>query len=149
MSDLRELYQEVILDHTKNPRNFGRLDPRSHSAEGHNPICGDHLTVHLQLQDDRVEDVRFEGTGCAISTASASLMTQSVKGKSVAEAEKLFAVFHDAVTSPADREPDVAALGKLAVLAGVRQFPMRVKCASLAWHTLQAAIQGEAEISTE
>ena len=149
MSDLRELYQEVILDHTKNPRNFGRLDPRSHSAEGHNPICGDHLTVYLRLQDARVEDVRFEGTGCAISTASASLMTQSVKGKSIAETEKLFEVFHDTVTGPADRQPDLEALGKLAVLAGVREFPMRVKCASLAWHTLHAAIQGEAEVSTE
>ena len=149
MSDLRELYQEVILDHTKNPRNFGSLEPRSHSAAGHNPICGDHLTVYLQIRDDRVEDVRFEGTGCAISTASASLMTQSVKGKSIAETEKLFEVFHDTVTRPSDCEPDLAVLGKLAVLAGVREFPMRVKCASLAWHTLHAAIQGEAEVSTE
>jgi nitrogen fixation NifU-like protein len=149
MSDLRDLYQEVILDHTKNPRNYGRLEATSHHAEGHNPICGDHLTVYLCIEGDRVKDVQFEGTGCAISTASASLMTQAVKGKTVEEADALFETFHDVVTSPLDREPDLAALGKLAVLAGVREFPMRVKCASLAWHALQAAIKGEHDVSTE
>ncbi len=149
MSDLRELYQEVILDHTRSPRNFGRLEDTSHRAEGHNPICGDHLQVYLRIDGDRLADVHFEGTGCAISTASASLMTQSVKGKTIPQAEALFEAFHSVVTSAPDDEPDLAAIGKLAVLAGVREFPMRVKCASLAWHTLAAALRGESEVSTE
>ena len=149
MSDLRELYQEVILDHTRNPRNFGPLEDTSHRAEGHNPICGDHLKVYLRIDGERLTEVRFEGIGCAISTASASLMTQSIKGKTVPEAEALFECFHAVVTSAPDEEPDVAALGKLVVLAGVREFPMRVKCASLAWHTFAAALRGESDVSTE
>lgn len=150
MSDLRELYQEVILDHTKKPRNFGRLDGTPHHAAGDNPICGDTLEVYLALDGEVIQDVRFEGKGCAISTASASLMTQAIKGKAVPEVRELFTRFHDAVTSPPDQELDVAELGKLAVLTGVREFPMRVKCASLAWHTMNAALAGEGEVvSTE
>ena len=150
MSDLRELYQEVILDHTRNPRNFGRLEDASCQARGSNPLCGDELVLYVQLEGDRLADLRFEGTGCAISTSSASLMTQSVKGKTTEEARELFERFHDVVTAPIDEEVDTAPLGKLAVLAGVRGFPMRVKCASLAWHTLQAALRGDTEpITTE
>ncbi len=150
MSDLRELYQEVILDHTKKPRNFGRLDGEIHSAEGYNPICGDAVTVYLQLEDGTVRDVRFEGSGCAISTASASLMTEAIKGKPAEQILELFRRFHDTVTGPADRDVDLEALGKLAVLAGVREFPMRVKCASLAWHTMRSALEGESEqVTTE
>jgi nitrogen fixation NifU-like protein len=149
MADLRELYQEVILDHTKNPRNYGSLEDSSHQAAGHNPICGDHLVVYVRVEDDLVADVGFEGNGCAISTASASLMTQSIKGKPIADAEALFSSFHEAVTSPVDAELDGEALGKLVVLAGVREFPMRVKCASLAWHTLRAALAGQGETTTE
>ena len=150
MADLRELYQQVILDHTKNPRNFGRLEQPSHKAEGHNPLCGDHLALTLEIDDDRVNKLRFEGSGCSISTASASLMTQVIEGKTTTEAQSLFEKFHEVVTSAADEEVDLAELGKLAVLAGVREFPIRVKCASLAWHTLQAAIRGNQEdVTTE
>jgi nitrogen fixation NifU-like protein len=150
MSDLRELYQEVILDHTKSPRNFGRLESPSHSAEGHNPLCGDHLTLTLEIADDRVRKILFEGSGCSISTASASLMTQMIKGNTTEAADALFEKFHDVVTSPTDTELDVAGLGKLVALAGVREFPMRVKCASLPWHTLQAAMHGGNEdVTTE
>lgn len=151
MSDLRDLYQEVILDHSKKPRNFGELDPRSCEAQGHNPLCGDEITLHVVLDDaGSVRDLRFNGKGCAISTASASLMTEIVKGKSQAEAEALFERFHDVVTDAPDAEVDLDGLGKLAVLAGVREFPMRVKCASLAWHTLRAALEGrEDPITTE
>ncbi len=149
-ADLRELYQEVILDHTKNPRNFGRLEQPSHRAEGHNPLCGDHLALTLEINDDRVKKLRFEGSGCSISTASASLMTQVIEGKTTAEAQSLFERFHNVVTSAPDEDVDLAELGKLAVLAGVREFPIRVKCASLAWHTLQAAIRGSKEdVTTE
>jgi nitrogen fixation NifU-like protein len=150
MSDLRELYQEVILDHTKSPRNFGRLENPSHSAEGHNPLCGDHFMLTLEIADDRVRQILFEGSGCSISTASASLMTQMIKGNTTEAANTLFEKFHDVVTSSTDTELDVAELGKLAALVGVREFPMRVKCASLAWHTLQAAIHGDNEdVTTE
>jgi nitrogen fixation NifU-like protein len=150
MSDLRELYQEVILDHTKKPRNFGKLEHASSSAQGFNPLCGDSVTVHLSVEDGRVVDVRFEGKGCAISTASASLMTEAIKGRDVDEVKQLFERFHDVVTGPPDVEPDLEALGKLAVLAGVREFPMRVKCASLAWHTMVSALTGEAQpVTTE
>ncbi|MEE9279286.1 MAG: SUF system NifU family Fe-S cluster assembly protein [Myxococcota bacterium] len=150
MADLRELYQEVILDHTKRPRNFGQLPEPSHRAEGHNPLCGDHLTVTLEITDDCIERVLFEGSGCSISTASASLMTQMIAGKTTDEVSELFEKFHGAVTSSSDSAVDVAALGKLVALAGVRGFPMRVKCASLAWHTLVAAIRGDEEhVTTE
>ncbi len=150
MSDLRDLYQQVILEHSRNPRNFGELRGASRKAEGYNPLCGDRITVYLELEGDRVKDVAFEGLGCAISRASASLMTGAVKGKTVAEVEDLFERFRSAVTSAHDEEIDEGALGKLAVLTGVREFPVRVKCATLAWHTLRAALEGKGErVSTE
>jgi len=148
MSDLRELYQDVILEHSKAPRNYRELPQAKHKAEGYNPLCGDHFTIYLNLNGDKIEDVTFQGSGCAISKASASMMTQSVKGKSKDEAEKLFEKFHQLVTGAGggDRE----ALGKLAVFAGVSEFPVRVKCATLAWHTLEAALEGKQEkITTE
>ncbi len=150
MADLRELYQEVILDHNRRPRNFRVMAAANRTAEGFNPLCGDRLTVYLQLDGDVVRDVSFQGSGCAISKASASLMTDAVKGKTTEQARALFEAFHRMVTSSIGSEPDVDAMGKLAVLAGVREFPARVKCASLAWHTLNAAIDAEAEpVSTE
>ena len=150
MSDLRELYQDVILDHSKRPRNFGPLECATSSANGANPLCGDLVTVHVQLRDGVVEDIHFEGSGCAISTASASLMTQILKGKSAEEVKDVFERFHVAVTSPPDTPLDLAALGKLQVLAGVREFPLRVKCASLAWHTMRAALDRQHDtVSTE
>jgi len=150
MSDLRDLYQEVILDHNKHPRNFGAVEHATHRATGFNPLCGDQLVLTLDVEGGQVRDARFAGKGCAISTASASLLTEAVKGKSTSEAHSLFKRFHDAVTAPADSHPDLESLGKLAALAGVREFPMRVKCASLAWHTLEAALSGAAEpVSTE
>jgi nitrogen fixation NifU-like protein len=147
MSDLSDLYQEVILDHNRRPRNFGVLEQPTHHAEGHNPLCGDRLTLHLRLDGDVVSEIAFQGSGCAISRASASLMTDSVKGRSLADVRSLFERFHRMVTTP----PDVAVedLGKLSVLAGVREFPVRVKCASLAWHTLKAALDREQRASTE
>jgi nitrogen fixation NifU-like protein len=141
MSDLRDLYQEVILDHNRRPRNFGPLEEANRDAVGHNPLCGDRLTLRLRVDGDRILDVRFEGQGCAISKASASLMTDSVKGRTVAEAAALFEAFHAMVMAEAGTPVDEARLGKLAVLAGVAEFPTRVKCATLAWHTLQAALQ--------
>ena len=148
-SDLRDLYQELVIDHGRRPRNFGRLTQANHRAEGYNPLCGDRLTLYLKLAGDVIEDASFEGAGCAISTASASLMTEALKGKTAAQAEALFAGFHALVTGAA---PDAAAvpLGKLAVLGGVREFPARVKCATLAWHTLHAALHDAAQpVSTE
>lgn len=148
-AELRELYQEVILDHNRRPRNFRPIEG-GRRAEGYNPLCGDRLTVYVRLDHDVIADVSFEGSGCAISTASASLMTESVKGKTLAEAEALLARFQQMITAPPDAP--IADLGKLAALAGVRQFPLRVKCASLAWHTLRAAAQareGEHVVSTE
>ena len=147
MSDLNDLYQEVILDHNKRPRNFRRIDPASHHAEGFNPLCGDKLSLTIQVDADRIADVAFQGSGCAISKASASLMTDAVKGKSVNEARSLFERFHRMVTTPPDAP--VENLGKLSVLAGVREFPVRVKCASLAWHTLKAALDREESATTE
>jgi nitrogen fixation NifU-like protein len=137
--DLKDLYRDVILDHNKRPRNFGRLDPADACADGHNPLCGDRLTVFLRMSADRVEDIRFEGKGCAISTASASLMTEAIKGKDRAAIEKLFGKVHSLLT----RQDAVAdpSLGKLAALSGVREYPARVKCASLCWHTLNAALE--------
>ena len=148
MSDLRELYQQVILDHYKNPRNYGKLETATRSIEGYNPLCGDRLTVYLRVEDGRIQDASFQGSGCAISKASASLMTDAVKGKTLDEADALFRRFHRMVTGAPDDPIDD--LGKLAVFAGVRQFPVRVKCASLAWHTLHSAIEARDEmVSTE
>src|SRR5262245_12995157 len=142
MSDLRDLYQTTILDHNKQPRNFRVPEHANRSAAGHNPLCGDRVTVHLELEGDTVKDVGFQGSGCAISTASASLMTQAVKGRRVEDVEKTFAAFHELVTSDPRGAIDENRLGKLAVLAGVREYPVRVKCATLAWHTLRAALAG-------
>jgi nitrogen fixation NifU-like protein len=147
MSDLSDLYQEVILDHNRSPRNFHRLDGASHHAEGYNPLCGDRVTVFVKIDGDRIADLAFEGAGCAISKASASLMTDRLKGATVVEALNLFERFHKMVTTP-PHEP-VEELGKLSALAGVREFPVRVKCASLAWHTLKAAMDREEKVSTE
>ena len=148
MNELRDLYQSVILDHYKTPRNYGSLDGATGSADGVNPLCGDHVTVHVRVDGDTVAGVGFEGNGCAISKASASLMTEIVEGRSVAETETIFSRFHDLVTGEAAVDPEE--LGKLEVLSGVREFPARVKCATLAWHALRAAIAGEgAEVSTE
>ncbi len=148
MSDLRDLYQEVILDHNKRPRNFRVADPHNHHADGYNPLCGDTVSVYLNVRDGVVEDISFQGEGCAISTASASIMTETLKGKTLEEAKHLFEEFHELVTTD-DVEP-AEDLGKLGVLAGVRDYPTRVKCATLVWHTLQAALdeQGEA-VTTE
>jgi nitrogen fixation NifU-like protein len=148
MSELRELYQEVILEHSKKPRNFRVLENANHKAEGFNPLCGDHFTVYLDVKDNFINDIGFRGSGCAISKASASMMTQALKGKSAAEAEELFAKFHDVVTGNAVGSEEN--LGKLAVFGGVSEFPLRVKCATLAWHALRAALQGKQEaVSTE
>jgi nitrogen fixation NifU-like protein len=147
MGDLSDLYQEVILDHNRRPRNFHALADASHTAEGYNPLCGDRLTLYVKVDGGIVRDVAFEGAGCAISKASASLMTDAVKGKSVAEAQALFDRFHRMVTTPPE-EP-VEDMGKLSALAGVREFPVRVKCASLAWHTLKAAMANKQKTSTE
>ncbi len=147
MSDLSDLYQEVILDHNRRPRNFGVLADATHHAEGYNPLCGDRLSLFLKLDGDVITDVAFEGSGCAISKASASLMTDSLKGRDVAAARALFDRFHRMVTTAPDGE--VEDLGKLSALAGVREFPVRVKCASLAWHTLKAALERAAKTTTE
>jgi nitrogen fixation protein NifU and related proteins len=149
MPDLRDLYQEVILEHSKAPRNFREMKTADHKAEGYNPLCGDRFVVYLQMQGDAIQDIAFQGSGCAISKASASMMTQSLKGKTRAEAEKLFERFHNVVTGqPANGNQEE--LGKLAVFSGVSEFPARVKCATLAWHTLQAALDEKQEaISTE
>lgn len=149
MSELSELYQQVILDHNKKPRNFRKLDPASHQAEGYNPLCGDQLTVYLKVENDRVADVGFEGSGCAISKASASMMTQAVKGKSKEQAETLFQEFHLMVTGELDEEIEENNLGNLKIFAGVREFPVRVKCATLPWHTMHAALNKQDQISTE
>ncbi len=148
MSELRELYQTTILDHNKSPRNFRVPEGANHAADGFNPLCGDKVKVHVKLEDGVVVDVGFEGSGCAISTASASMMTDAVKGRPVAEAEKLFERFHDLVTGDPLTEPEFdPEIGKLAVFAGVREFPMRVKCATLAWHTLRSAMEGSGEVA--
>lgn len=150
ISDLRDLYQEVILEHSKAPRNYRVLAAANHKAEGYNPLCGDRFTVYLELEGDVIRDISFQGAGCAISKASASMMTQALKGKTRAQAEEFFERFHELVTgqSPAG---DAASLGKLAAFSGVSEFPVRVKCATLAWHTLHAALEGKSEetVSTE
>jgi nitrogen fixation protein NifU and related proteins len=150
-SDLRELYQETILDHSKKPRNFREMPEATGRAQGFNPLCGDKATVYVRLEDGIVKDVSFKGAGCSISTASASMMTESLKGKSREEVERLFERFHDLITSDPSRAGENAApdLGKLAAFSGVCEFPVRVKCASLPWHTLKAALQGEGQASTE
>jgi nitrogen fixation protein NifU and related proteins len=147
MSDLRELYQEVILDHSRNPRNFRYPEPANRSGEGYNPLCGDKISVKLRLDGDRIEDIGFQGSGCAISTAAASTMTEVVKGLTLSEAKAIFESYHAVVTGK-DALPDLEKLGKLAVFAGVSEFPMRVKCATLAWHTFQAAAEGQDEAVT-
>ncbi|TCO76393.1 nitrogen fixation NifU-like protein [Plasticicumulans lactativorans] len=147
MSDLRDLYQEVILDHNKRPRNFRVIDPASHHAEGFNPLCGDRIAVFVDVVDGVIRDLSFQGQGCAISTASASLMTEALKGHPVSDLDALFDKFHELVTSDGPTPPG---LGKLAVLAGVRDYPSRVKCATLAWHALKAALEHRADpVATE
>lgn len=149
MSELSDLYQEVILEHNKNPRNFREIEDATRQADGNNPLCGDALRVYVTLDGDKVADVAFKGSGCAISKASASMMTQAVKGKTLAEAEVLFDEFHRMVTGELNAEDDENVLGKLKIFAGVLEFPARVKCASLSWHTLHAALNEEEVVSTE
>ena len=147
MADLKGLYQEVILDHSKRPRNFRAIDDATARAEGYNPLCGDRLTLYLRMDGDRISDVAFKGSGCAISTASASILTETLRGKTRAEAETLFGEFHDLVTGRGGAGED---LGKLAVFSGVSEFPARVKCATLSWHTLKSALEGNRDpVSTE
>ena len=149
MSELRELYQQVILDHNRTPRNFGRLDGANRTAEGYNPLCGDQVRVYLDIEAGVIRDIRFEGSGCAISKAAASMMTASLKGKTVGEADQLFGRFHDMLTA-AGHGAAAAELGKLAVFSGVCEFPSRIKCATLPWHTVRAALAGKDEpVSTE
>jgi nitrogen fixation protein NifU and related proteins len=149
MSELSELYQQVILDHNKKPRNFHKLENANRRAEGFNPLCGDQLSVYLHVEDNQVQDVSFEGSGCAISKASASMMTQAVKGKTKAEAENLFNEFHRMAMGELDEENEPNNLGKLTIFAGVREFPARVKCATLSWHTMRAALEGQDLATTE
>ena len=149
MSELSDLYQDTILEHNKNPRNFRAIEGADNEADGNNPLCGDALRVYVKLDGDTVTDVAFKGSGCAISKASASMMTQTVKGKTKEEAEKLFEEFHSMVTGGLDVETEENHLGKLKIFAGVLEFPARVKCASLSWHTLNAALHGEEVVTTE
>jgi nitrogen fixation protein NifU and related proteins len=150
MSELRDLYQDVILEHSKTPRNFREQPAANHKAEGFNPLCGDRFTVYVTLDGDTIRDISFQGSGCAISKSSASMMTQSVKGKTLAEAEKIFERFHEMVTGRAPAGGNESELGKLTVFSGVSEFPVRVKCATLAWHTLHAALEGKQDpVSTE
>ncbi|HEX3101002.1 MAG TPA: SUF system NifU family Fe-S cluster assembly protein [Pyrinomonadaceae bacterium] len=149
MSELSDLYQEVILEHNKNPRNFREIEDADQYADGKNPLCGDALRVYVSLDGDTVTDVAFKGSGCAISKASASMMTQAVKGKTREDAQRIFDEFHRMVTGELDIETDDNDLGKLKIFSGVLEFPARVKCASLSWHTLNAALHGEDVVSTE
>lgn len=149
MADLRELYQQTILEHNRSPRNFKKLDAPNRTAEGNNPLCGDHITLYVRLEGDTIGEIGFQGSGCAISQASASLMTAAVQGKTVAEADTLFHQFHDMVVGGAHAPADPKTLGKLAAFAGVKEFPARVKCANLSWHTLHAALQNQASVTTE
>ena len=149
MTALSDLYQEVILDHNKTPRNYRAVEGATHSGLGHNPLCGDQLALYVKVEDGVIRDIGFQGKGCAISKASASLMTEAVKGKTVEEAEALFARFHDLLTGPPDVKADAKSFGKLAVFSGVREFPARVKCATLSWHTLHTALSGGSPASTE
>lgn len=147
--DLQSLYHEIIVDHNRRPRNFRRIENPTRMSEGHNPLCGDKLKLYLELEDGVIRDVAFEGSGCAISMASASLLTERLKGRTEAEAEELFDEMHRLLTSDTDEEADTEKLGKLASLGGVRAYPSRVKCASLSWHTLHAALEGEDLVTTE
>jgi len=154
MDNLGNLYQEVILDHSRRPRNFRKMEGASRKADGYNPLCGDRVTIYLSMDGDVVKDASFQGSGCAISTSSASILTESMKGKTRAEAEALFETFHDLVTGERNAKPDAPELGKLAVFSGVSEFPARVKCATLSWHTLRAALDSAnvdeaAQVSTE
>jgi nitrogen fixation NifU-like protein len=150
MAELNELYQQVILDHNKKPRNFKKLETANREQEGYNPLCGDQITLYLEMDGDVIKDIGFQGSGCAISKASSSMMTTAVKGKTKEGAEALFDEFHRMVKGELDPDTDPHHLGRLTILAGVREFPARVKCASLSWHTLRAALQGKAEtVSTE
>ncbi len=149
MNELQELYQQIILDHNRNPKNFGPLDDATQQANGYNPLCGDKVKVYLMVKDGIVEDIRFEGSGCAISKASASVMTTVIKGKTVEEAKEMFESFQQMITSSPQEDVDLDAFGKLAVFAGVREFPSRVKCAGLPWHALTSALDGGEEVSTE
>ena len=150
MSDLRDLYQDLILEHSKAPRNYRELKGADRKAEGFNPLCGDRFTIYLQMDGDSIRDIAFQGSGCAISKASASMMTQSLKGKTKSEAKHLFEVFHRTVTGEGKQQDGGQMVGKLAAFSGVAEFPSRVKCATLAWHTLQAALEGKQEsVSTE
>jgi nitrogen fixation NifU-like protein len=149
MFDLKQLYQDVIVDHNRSPRNFGKLENADRTLEGFNPLCGDRLTLYVKLDKDNIRDIRFDGSGCAISVASASLMTEAMKGKSINEAEAVFEDFHNLLTAE-DMQLDIDRFGKLAALAGVREYPSRVKCASLCWHTLHAVLDGaNTPVSTE
>ncbi|MFQ5770517.1 MAG: Fe-S cluster assembly sulfur transfer protein SufU [bacterium] len=148
MEELRELYQQVILDHNKNPKNFKKLEPASHTSEGYNPLCGDRINLYLQVKDDKIQDIGFQGSGCAISKASASVMTTVVKGKSIQEAKQIFEKFHKLITGEVDSTSQGQGLDKLVVFAGVREFPVRVKCAALAWHTLVSALENENNVVT-
>ncbi|MGH8120780.1 MAG: Fe-S cluster assembly sulfur transfer protein SufU [Gammaproteobacteria bacterium] len=144
MFDLKALYQEIIVDHNRHPRNFGKLDDADRVAEGYNPLCGDRLHLYVKLDDGRISDLHFDGSGCAISVASASLMTDALKGKTLAEVERMFTTFHDLVTDEHTPDPErVTQLGKLGALLGIREYPARVKCATLCWHTLHSALAGD------
>jgi len=147
-TELRELYQQVILDHNKSPRNFRVIEHPSHSSEGYNPLCGDTIHLYLTIEDEIVKDISFQGSGCAISKASASLMSSMIKGKTIEEAKKIFEKFQEMITGKLGENSDIESLGKLAVLSGVKEFPARVKCASLAWHTLINAINEKTEAVT-
>lgn len=147
-NELNDLYQEVILDHNKNPRNFGAIPIKTHAAKGHNPLCGDQITVNMQIDNGIIKDISFEGSGCAISKASASIMTTLIKGKSTEEAQTLFDQFVSVITSDMNDEIDFESLGKLAVFAGVREYPSRIKCANLAWHTLKNALENKDDVAS-
>jgi nitrogen fixation NifU-like protein len=149
MADLRELYQQTILEHNRSPRNFKKLGHANRTAEGNNPLCGDHITLYVRLDGDVIREIGFQGSGCAISQASASLMTAAVQGKTASEAETLFHQFHDMVAGGPEAPADPKTLGKLAAFAGVKEFPARVKCANLSWHTLHAALQSQTSVTTE
>jgi nitrogen fixation NifU-like protein len=149
MNEMQDLYQEIILDHNKRPRNFRRLEPHTHHADGHNPLCGDELEVFLVVKDGKIEDIAFQGEGCAISKASASLMTASLKGRTVEEAHREFGTVIEMLTGKNQKPVDLDAVGDLAALQGVRQFPARIKCATLSWHALEAALKGSQATSTE
>lgn len=150
MDEMRELYQETILDHHRHPRNFKELEDATHSSEGFNPLCGDRITVYILVEANTIREIAFKGSGCAICTASASVMTETLTGKSVEEAEATFGRFHDLVTGDPSETANIEGLGKMAVFNGVREYPVRIKCATLAWHTLKAALAGKDEsVSTE